>query len=85
DDFKLDVRPDGYVLVLENKDVHGVIGKVGTILAAYKVNIAEWRMGRDELGGEALSFINLDSKPDKEVLIALEKIPAITQVQLIDL
>ncbi|VAW40395.1 D-3-phosphoglycerate dehydrogenase, partial [hydrothermal vent metagenome] len=68
DDFKLDARPDGYVLVMQNKDINGVIGQVGTILAAYKVNIAEWRMGRDKLGGEALSFINLDSEPDKDVV-----------------
>jgi D-3-phosphoglycerate dehydrogenase len=85
DDFKLDARPDGYVLVLENKDVHGVIGQVGTILAAYEVNIAEWRMGRDKPGGEALSFINLDNKLDIEVINTLRKIPGITQVKLINL
>lgn len=85
DDFKLDARPDGYVLFTQNKDVHGVIGQVGTILAAYNVNIAEWRMGRDKPGGEALSFINLDSQPDKDVVNALGKIPAITQVKLINL
>ena len=85
DDYKLDARPDGHVLVMQNKDVHGVIGQVGTILAAYEVNIAEWRMGRDKPGGEALSFINLDSEPGKEVLDALNKIPAITQVKLITL
>jgi D-3-phosphoglycerate dehydrogenase len=85
DDYKLDARPDGHVLVMQNKDVHGVIGQVGTILAAYEVNIAEWRMGRDKPGGEALSFINLDSEPSKEVIDALNKIPAITQVKLITL
>ncbi len=85
DNYKLDARPDGYVLVMQNKDVYGVIGQVGTILSAYEVNIAEWRMGRDKPGGEALSFINLDSEPGKEVLDALNKIPAITQVKLINL
>jgi D-3-phosphoglycerate dehydrogenase len=85
DDYKLDARPDGHVLVMQNKDVHGVIGQVGTILAAYEVNIAEWRMGRDKPGGQALSFINLDSLPGKEVIDALIKIPAITQVKLITL
>ena len=70
---------------MQNKDVHGVIGQVGTILAAYEVNIAEWRMGRDKPGGEALSFINLDSEPSKEVIDALNKVSAITQVKLITL
>ncbi|MCP4357503.1 MAG: phosphoglycerate dehydrogenase [Chloroflexi bacterium] len=85
DEYTLEARPEGTVLVLKNQDVPGVIGQVGTILAAYEVNIGEWRMGRDKPGGEALSFINLDSEPDAAVLDALQKIPAITHVKLITL
>ena len=61
------------------------LGQVGTILAAYQVNIGEWRMGRHAPGSEGLSFINLDSEPPAVVLDALEKVPAITQVKLIRL
>lgn len=85
DDYTLEAKPFGDVLILKNKDVPGVIGQVGTILAAYEVNIGEWRMGRNEPGGEALSFINVDSHPPTAVIDALEKIPAITQVKLISL
>lgn len=85
DAYSLEARPEGDVLVLRNKDVAGVIGQVGTILAAYEVNIGEWRMGRNKPGGEALSFINLDSKPETAVLDALARIPAITDVKLISL
>lgn len=85
DNYQLDANPQGHVLILQNKDVPGVIGQVGTILAAYDVNIGEWRMGREVRGGEAMSFINLDSEPPAPVLKALEKIPAITQVRLVDL
>lgn len=85
DGYDLEARPEGDVLVLRNKDVAGVIGQVGTILAAYEVNIGEWRMGRNKPGGEALSFINLDSKPETAVLDALAKIPAITYVKLTSL
>jgi D-3-phosphoglycerate dehydrogenase len=85
DEYRLEARPEGLVLVMLNRDVPGVLGQVGTILAAYEVNIGEWRMGRDTPGGEALSFINLDSSPGQEVLDALEKIPAITKVNLIPL
>jgi D-3-phosphoglycerate dehydrogenase len=85
DEYTLEAKPFGDVLVLRNKDVPGVIGQVGTILAAYEVNIGEWRMGRDKPGGEALSFINLDSRPPTAVLDALSKIPAITHVRLVSL
>jgi D-3-phosphoglycerate dehydrogenase len=85
DDSTLEAKPEGNVLVMQNRDVPGVIGQVGTILAAYEVNIGEWRMGRDKPGGKALSFINLDSQPPQAVIDALERIPAITQVKLITL
>ncbi len=64
DEYRLEARPEGIVLIMKNRDVPGVIGQVGTLLAAYEVNIGEWRLGRNKPGGEALSFINLDSRAD---------------------
>jgi D-3-phosphoglycerate dehydrogenase len=85
DDYQLNVRPVGSILILKNKDVPGVMGQIGTILAAYEVNIGEWRMGRDEPGGIALSFINLDSIPPQVTLDTLLKITAVTEVKLVNL
>ena len=85
DRYRLEAKPDGLVLLLLNQDVPGVIGQVGTLLAEYKVNIAEWRLGRDEPGGEALSFINLDDEPPAAVLEALAGVTAVTGVKLVSL
>ena len=85
DQYRLEARPEGVVLILMNQDVPGVIGQVGTILAAFNVNIGEWRMGRDKVGGEALSFINLDSIPSSNVLDALAEVSAVTKVKLVTL
>ncbi len=81
--YRLDARPEGIVLMLENKDVPGVIGHIGTILAAYSINIGEWRMGRNAPGGDAISFLNVDSKPSPDVLKALEQITAVIKVRSI--
>jgi D-3-phosphoglycerate dehydrogenase len=83
DPHELEAKPEGPVLVMQNKDVPGVIGQIGTILGAYQVNIGEWRMGRNQPGSEALSFINLDAEPPLEALDALERISAVTQVKLV--
>lgn len=83
DNYQLDAYPEGYVLIMQNKDVPGVIGQVGTILGAYDINIGEWRMGRVEPGGEALSFINLDGALPEPVLHALAKISAVTHLKLV--
>lgn len=85
DDYHLDVRPEGMILIMQNQDVPGVIGQVVTILASEEVNIGEWRMGRHQPGGDALSFISLDNKPSSETLSSLEKIPAVTAVKLVTL
>jgi D-3-phosphoglycerate dehydrogenase len=85
DQYQMDARPEGIVLIMQNRDVPGVIGQVGTILASHDINVGEWRMGRQEPGGEALSFINLDSAPDEIVLHKLEKVEAITKVRLVSL
>ena len=84
-EHELEARPEGVILMMRNKDVPGVVGQIGTILSAYEVNIGEWRMGRDKPGGEALSFINLDSEPPEAALNALEKITAVTWVKLVSL
>lgn len=85
DQYRLEARPEGVILILMNQDVPGVIGQVGTILGAYQVNIGEWTLGRDKPGGEALSFINLDSAPSSSVLNALSEVNAVTKVILVNL
>lgn len=77
DATRMDARPEGHALVMFSRDVPGVIGIVGTLLAQFGVNIGEWRLGRDAPGGIALSFINLDHAPP---LAALETIRGLPQV-----
>jgi len=80
--YTLDAKPEGIILLMQNRDIPGVIGQIGTIMAKNGINIGEWRMGRDKPGGEALSVISLDSQPATSVLEELEKIDAVTQVKL---
>jgi D-3-phosphoglycerate dehydrogenase len=85
DDFRLDGLPVGRVLVMSNDDVPGVIGRVGTLLGANHINIAEWRLGRDQPGGRALSFINLDDPVPDSVLAELRTLPGIAEVRVVEL
>ena len=62
-----------------------MIGRVGTILAADKVNIGEWRMGRRTPGGEALSFISLDNRPSDAALATLGDVEAVVDLRLVTL
>jgi len=84
-DFEVDAYPDGYVLILENDDVPGVIGKVGTRLGHAGINIAQWRYGRDAPNGRAVSFINLDSQAPASILSELEKEEVVQRALLVKL
>ncbi len=85
DEYRLEARPEGIVLIMQNRDVPGVIGQVGTLLAKHEVNIGEWRLGRVRPGGEALSFITLDSPPSEAALAELGAIAAVTQAKVVRL
>jgi len=85
DDFEVDAYPDGYVLILENNDVPGVIGKIGTRLSQAKINIAQWRYGRDFIYGRGISFINLDQCVPKNILTEIENMPEVHQARLVRL
>jgi D-3-phosphoglycerate dehydrogenase len=79
--YHLDAPPVGDVLMVWNRDVPGVIGRVGTILGNAGVNIAEWRLGRSAPGETALAFINLDNPAPLEVLNELVRIPGVQRVR----
>lgn len=84
-DIRVDARPEGYLLFLYNRDIPGVIGRVGTLLGEHNVNIGEWRLGRDRPGGRAVSFINLDSACPRAVLDLLRRTPGIHAAKLVKL
>ncbi len=84
-DYHLDIDPNGTILIMLNHDRPGVIGKVGTILADHKVNIAEWRLGRTKLGEQAMAFINLDSEPDSTVINQITAIDDVIKAKVISL
>ncbi len=83
--YRIDVEPQGNMLIMMNKDVPGVIGEVGTLLGKHGVNIAEWRLGRAEKGDHALAMINLDSDLTDQTLAEIRALPAILKVLLVKL
>ncbi len=81
DKYRVDVEPEGIMLLFENKDVPGVIGKIGTMLGKANVNIAGFRLGREKKGGIALGILNLDDEVPEEVLEEIKKLPEILLVK----
>lgn len=84
-DYRVDIVPEGTILILKNRDVPGVIGKVGSILGAAGVNIAEYHQARLAAGGDALAAIAVDGRVDRAVigqLAAIEEVVAVWPIVL---
>ena len=82
DDYHVDVAPEGWMLVVRNRDVPGVIGRVGTVLAEAGVNIGSYHQSRRAAGDEALAAISVDQPLANGVLGKLERVPDVLQVRL---
>jgi D-3-phosphoglycerate dehydrogenase len=85
DDFYVDASPSGYLLMMKNWDVPGIIGNVGSLMGKHNINIAAMVFGRKTPGGEAVSILNIDSPVSPELVEKLKKVENILEVKLIKL
>jgi D-3-phosphoglycerate dehydrogenase / 2-oxoglutarate reductase len=85
DGFHIDAVPFGYMLILSNEDVPGIIGSVGVMLGKYKINIAGLALGRKEKGGLAVTGLNVDESVPDNVLAEIRKLSHVLGAKLVKL
>jgi D-3-phosphoglycerate dehydrogenase len=81
----VEARPHGVVLVLENTDRPGMVGRIGTLLGGHGVNIASMSLSRNQAGGRALTVLNLDTSPPPELLAEIAASNDIHGAQVVEL
>ena len=81
----VEARPHGVVLVLENTDRPGMVGRIGTLLGKHGVNIATMSLSRNQAGGTALTVLNLDTAPEEALLEQIRASEDIHSAQVIKL
>ncbi|MCB2156326.1 phosphoglycerate dehydrogenase [bacterium] len=77
--------PEGNLIVIDNKDVPGVIGEVATLIGKKGMNIGELTWGRRGEENEAMTIINVDGEVSKEMLEELRALPNINSARAIRL
>ncbi len=82
-DFHLEAVPEGCILILNNRDVPGVVGRVGNFLGEQGINIAGLVLGR--INGEAVSFVHVDSPLNSDQLDKLRALQDITAARMVEL
>lgn len=81
--FRVDIAPRQTLIILTNHDVPGVIGRVGTLLGAAGVNIAEYHQARLRQGGEALAAISVDDPVGQEIRRRLLELPDVRSATIV--
>ncbi|UOQ95494.1 phosphoglycerate dehydrogenase [Halobacillus shinanisalinarum] len=85
DHYSIDVVPHGHLIVIQHKDQPGAIGRVGSLLAEYEVNIATMQVGRTNQGGDAVMVLTVDKQVEENCREQLAGVDDIKQVQCLTL
>jgi D-3-phosphoglycerate dehydrogenase len=83
--MRVEVVPDGSMLILTNNDKPGVIGSIGTFMGENSINIARMQLGREKAGGRAVAVVSIDSPVANDLLDRLAKLPNILSVKQVRL
>lgn len=75
DGYRVDIPPEGIMLMTVHQDRPGMIGAVGTLLGSAGVNIAGLHLGREKVGGRALMVLLVDDPISDELLACLRVLP----------
>ena len=73
-----------YMLYTTNRDMPGIIGVLGTTLGKAGVNIANFHLGRDRQGGDAIALLYLDAPIPADVLSVVAAQPEIDQAEALE-
>ena len=79
--INMEAEAGAHMLYTTNPDTPGIIGELGTIFGAAGVNIANFYLGRDEPGGNAIALLHLDAPVQPDVLNKLNDHPNIEQAK----
>jgi D-3-phosphoglycerate dehydrogenase len=83
--LRVDVVPEGTLLVIPNTDKPGMIGLVGTTLGSSGINIVAMEVGRKNVGERAVMVISLEEPVEPEVIEKLNAQADLFGVRQVDL
>jgi len=84
DDYRADIEPVGWLLLVSFKDCPGIVGSVGTVLGENNINITGMQICRPEDGGSCILMVGVETKVNADVLARLRRLDNIQAVKEIN-
>lgn len=85
DEFPINVSPSRHMLFTLHRDMPGIIGKIGSLLGSFNVNIASMQVGRRIVRGDAVMVLSLDDPLPEGILAEITKVPGIRDAYTVTL
>lgn len=85
DGFPINVPPSNYMLFTVHRDMPGIIGKIGSLLGSFNVNIASMQVGRKIVRGDAVMALSLDDPLPDGLLTEITKVAGIRDAYTVKL
>lgn len=79
--INIDAEIGQHMLYTANRDIPGIIGRLGQVLGESGVNIANFTLGRSDQGGDAIALLLVDDVVPEPVLEKLRETGLFTQTQ----
>ncbi|HBH27091.1 MAG TPA: phosphoglycerate dehydrogenase [Rhodospirillaceae bacterium] len=77
----IEVALTAHMLFIRNRDEPGLVGAVGCLLGDAGINIADFRLGRQDEGGAAVCVINLDAPLPDDVFADIKALPHVVSAK----
>ncbi|MBD2314992.1 phosphoglycerate dehydrogenase [Desertifilum sp. FACHB-1129] len=85
DEFPINVPPNRYMVFTRHRDMPGIIGKIGSLLGSFNVNIASMQVGRKIVRGDAVMVLSIDDPLPEGILAEILKVPGIRDAYTVTL
>lgn len=85
DEFPINVPPTRNMLFTLHRDMPGIIGKIGSLLGSFNVNIASMQVGRKIVRGDAVMVLSIDDPLPEGILSEITKVPGIRDAYTVSL
>lgn len=80
----MDASLGAHMLYVTNQDKPGFIGALGTVLAKAQINIANFNLGREAAGGDAICLVEVDAVVPDAVLKDIQALPHVVQAKALE-
>jgi len=85
DDFRIEIIPEGHLVLIHNLDEPGAIGSIGNALGENNINISKMQVGTEVGGENNIILIKTDIPLSDEIMAKVLELPKVKTLQTFEL